>query len=241
MTTSMSLRLVGRYALFVIAAVIGASNTSRAQTFQVIHTFTGGRDGFWPYAGLTLGPGGQLYGAASDFAGPGSVFQMKNKNGVWLFSTLLTFDEDDGAVPLGRPVFGPGGALYGTTYEYGRGGSGCGDEGCGVVYSLRPGRTICQTVSCPWSAVLAYSFTGGQDGGQPFYVDPVFDSEGNLYGTTLEGGSYGLGTVFRLSRANGGWTESVILNFDGGNGYAPLSGVILDNLGNVYGTTENNV
>jgi uncharacterized repeat protein (TIGR03803 family) len=66
----------------------------------------------------------------------------------------------------------------------------------------------------------------------------VFDSAGNLYGTTLEGGAHGLGVVFQLvPRANGGWTEKVLHSFSGPDGAAPQSGVIFDSAGNLYGTT----
>jgi hypothetical protein len=213
------------------------------QNFQVIHTFSGGGDGYQPIAGITIGPGGKLYGTASDYTGPGSVFQMTFKNGSWLFDTIATFDGANGGVPFGRPVFGPGGALFGTTNEFGNGGPLCGsDEGCGVVYSARPPSTFCSTVLCPWSISVPFTFPGTRgDGFQPYYVDPVFDSSGNLYGTTFSGGQGAQGTVFMLTPNNGGWVQTVLLNFNGANGSQPLSGVILDSQGNIYGTTQKNV
>jgi uncharacterized repeat protein (TIGR03803 family) len=220
-----------------------ALQAASAQNFQAIHTFTGGGDGYQPIAGITIGPGGKLYGTASDYTGPGSVFQMTPKNGSWLFSTLATFwGAQNGAIPFGRAVFGPGGTLYGTNSQYGSGGIGCGEPGCGAVYSLRAPATICRAVSCPWTIGGPYNFTGvGGDGDQPYYVDPVFDSLGNLYGTTLGGGAYDLGIVFELTRNNGNWDESVLLSFNGNNGGLPVSGVILDSQGNIYGTTYWNV
>jgi uncharacterized repeat protein (TIGR03803 family) len=83
-----------------------------------------------------------------------------------------------------------------------------------------------------------FAFTGG-DGYGP-YVGLIFDSVGNLYGTTFWGGAYGFGTVFRLSpNENGGWTEKVVNSFnaDGTDGYRPDAGLIFDQAGNLYGTT----
>src|SRR5271165_2696192 len=85
---------------------------------------------------------------------------------------------------------------------------------------------------------VIYSFQGGTDGSGP---EPELfrDAAGNLYGTTAEGGSQQMGTVFELSpKAGGGWTEQVIYSFQGGtDGSSPSSGVIADAAGNLYGET----
>jgi uncharacterized repeat protein (TIGR03803 family) len=144
-------------------------------------------------------------------------------------NNLFTFNGTDGNVPESGVVFGPDGALYGTTTY---GGSG----GVGVVYSLRPAATACKTALCPWTETVLYQFTGGNDGGGPSGL--TCDYAGNLYGTTPGGGAFGGGTVFKLTPSNGGWTESVLYSFSGGNdGAEPDSGVILDQAGNLYGTT----
>ncbi len=84
---------------------------------------------------------------------------------------------------------------------------------------------------------MLYKFTG-PDGDEPLYGNLAFDQAGNLYGTTVGGGTYDLGTVYELTPSNGGWTESVLWSFTGGNdGNQPLSGVIFDSTGNLYGTT----
>jgi uncharacterized repeat protein (TIGR03803 family) len=211
--------------------------SAQAQTFTVIHAFTGGGDGYYPYGGLTLDGAGNLYGTTTDYTGPGTVFKLKRSSGGWVLNTLYTFHFYDGAIPQGRAVLGPNGTLYGTTTEFGSGGSGCGDEGCGVVYNLRPPRTACHSVVCPWTETVLYNFNGYADGGGPNYVDPVFDQGGNLYGTTFLGGSNGVGVVFKLTHSGGGWTESVIHNFTITDGAAPASGMIFDGAGNLYGTT----
>ncbi len=70
------------------------------------------------------------------------------------------------------------------------------------------------------------------------YGDLVFDQAGKIYGTTVNGGSYGGGTVYELTPFGGGWVESVIHSFNGYDGALPFSGVIFDRGGNLYGTTE---
>jgi uncharacterized repeat protein (TIGR03803 family) len=86
-------------------------------------------------------------------------------------------------------------------------------------------------------AVL-YSFANSPDGATPNYVTPVFDKDGNLYGTTAYGGAYGFGTVFELSPSG---TETILhsFNFNGTDGNYPYSGLVLDKKGNLYGTTTN--
>src|SRR5215475_14273245 len=84
---------------------------------------------------------------------------------------------------------------------------------------------------------VTYSFTGGNDGGQPA-AQLIFDSAGNMYGTTVVGGLYGCGTVFELSLSGNTWNETVLYNFDCfSTGKNPYGGVTLDGAGNLYGTT----
>jgi uncharacterized repeat protein (TIGR03803 family) len=87
-------------------------------------------------------------------------------------------------------------------------------------------------------AVL-YSFTGGNDGGNP-YGGLILDGQGNLYGATVYGGTYGYGAVFELSPGpNGQWIETVLhsFNLDGQDGIRPYSSLVMDSAGNLYGTT----
>ena len=106
-----------------------------------------------------------------------------------------------------------------------------------MVYSLSPPATGCKTALCPWTETILYQFTGGSDGSNPG-GNLTFDRAGNLYGTTPYGGAFGQGTVFKLTPSNGGWTESVLHSFTGGSdGEQPNGGVILDEAGNLYGTT----
>jgi uncharacterized repeat protein (TIGR03803 family) len=84
---------------------------------------------------------------------------------------------------------------------------------------------------------VVFNFTGGNDGGEPA-AQLIFDSAGNLYGTTVVGGLYGCGTVFELSLSGNQWNETVLYNFDCyDTGKNPYGGVILDSAGSLYGTT----
>jgi uncharacterized repeat protein (TIGR03803 family) len=117
------------------------------------------------------------------------------------------------------------GNLYGATFDGGSFGYLC-PSGCRVVFKLDA--TAKETV--------LYTFTGGTDGAQPF-AGLIRDGEGNLYGTTNGGGSYGWGTVFKVSDTG---EETVLYSFTGGNdGGNPGAGVISDGEGNLYGTTFN--
>jgi uncharacterized repeat protein (TIGR03803 family) len=139
----------------------------------------------------------------------------------------------DGAFPIGDLIFDTAGNLYGTT---GWGGDlSCNSgNGCGTVFELTPS-------SKGWTETNLYAFQGGNDGQQP-NGGVVFDTAGNLYGTTFYGGAYGGGTVFKLApNSDGSWTESVLYSFCSStncpDGAYPQGGLILDVAGNVYGTT----
>jgi uncharacterized repeat protein (TIGR03803 family) len=137
---------------------------------------------------------------------------------------------NDGSAPIGGVVADQAGNLYGTT---GTGGSytDCSPFGqtCGVVFELTPN-------GGSWTETVLYTFTGGADGGEPL-AGLAIDAQGNLYGTTAIGGTFGNGTVFMLSFASGTWTESVLYSFRGGSdGSYPQAAVTLHN-GSIYGTT----
>jgi uncharacterized repeat protein (TIGR03803 family) len=135
----------------------------------------------------------------------------------------------DGAGSYSTLIFDSSGDLYGTT------GAG-GTANAGTVFELTP-------KSSGWSETVLYSFQGGVDGAFP-NSSLVIDGTGNLYGATNQGGTggcipVGCGTVFELTPpVNGGsWTKSVLYSFqDGADGAYP-NGVILDQYGNLYGTT----
>jgi uncharacterized repeat protein (TIGR03803 family) len=215
--------------VFVLAVV--ASQTAQAQTFNLLHTFTGGSDGGNPSAGVTI-KAGVLYGTTyAGGSGYGAVYQMKHIGSGWTFNPLHDFAGSDGAIPTAPVVFGPDGALYSTT-EFG------GANGKGNVFKLRPSPTACKTALCPWSESVLYSFAGGTDGNQPIGI--VFDQAGNLYGTTSSGGANSNGTAYELTPSGGGWTEGILHSFGSyyPDGLVPYRSVmVFDNAGNLYGTT----
>ncbi|MGO9518641.1 MAG: choice-of-anchor tandem repeat GloVer-containing protein [Candidatus Korobacteraceae bacterium] len=207
------------------------AQSAQAQSLTVIHNFTGGPDGSQPGAGVTLDAAGNIYGTTTGFTGGlGTVFQLKGFHGAWLLNNIVTFNGNNGVNPEGGVVFGPDGALYGTTYL---GGS----ANAGVVFSVKPAATACKSALCPWAETILYQFTGGNDGASPAFNDLTFDSAGNIYGTTSLGGAYGAGTVFKLTPSNGGWTESVLYSFAFGDASYPWGGVVFDRSGSLYGTT----
>ena len=132
------------------------------------------------------------------------------------------------------------GALYGTT-EVGGNVAGC---YCGIAYKLSP-------TPSGYSETVIHDFAGApNDGGIPM-APLITDSSGNLYGTTKLGGNgagvrcgkiqtAGCGTVFRLSPNGSGYTEAILFNFfdEGLSGRSPLGGLVMDQRGVLYGTTE---
>lgn len=148
-------------------------------------------------------------------------------------NVLHSFDITDGEDPYSGVIFDQTGNLYGTTY-YG-GSKDCDHYGCGVVFKLTPNG------DGTWTEQAIYTFTGGTDGSHP-YSTLVFDTAGNLYGTTYGeySGGTGLGTAFRLTPgANGSWQFSLLHTFAGGkDGARPYGLLAIDQSGNLYGSTN---
>ncbi len=225
----------------LIAVTAVATQSAEAQTFTVIHNFTGERDGANPVAGLTIGGSGTLYGTTSQggLGDGGVVFKMTRSAGGWVLNPIYEFArENDGSSPWAGVVIGPNGALYGTT-RFG------GPAGYGTVFEVAPPPRICSRVLCYWNETVLYDFMGGSDGSGPAFGNLAFDQAGSLYGTTQYGGGtgcsgQGCGVAFELAPSQGGqWTESILHSFGSGNdGQYPLGGVIFDMAGNLYGTTS---
>jgi hypothetical protein len=141
-------------------------------------------------------------------------------------------------VPYGQLVLDAAGNLYGTTYVGGNL-NYCNGLGCGTVFKMSP------TSDGEWEETVLHSFTGGQDGGNP-YAGLVSDGKGNFYGTTLRGGdvtgncgALGCGVVFKLApTSTGGWKETLLHTFTGADGEYPYSDLIFDPAGNLYGTAS---
>ena len=233
---------VGLVTMACFLILLMAANAVEAQTFQVLHSFTGGTDGASPSAGLIMDRGGRLYGTASGAEVSGtdaSAFKMAGSGSGWVFYPLYDFSYDNGIDPRAL-TFGPDGNLYGGAGEGGQ--NLCNDgNGCGTIFKLRPPPNACASFLCRWTETVLYSFHGISDGWAPGQV--IFDSAGNLYGTTAFGGTGdcggdGCGTVFKLTPSGSGWTKTVLYNFTtASTGLFPSSGLIFDAAGNLYGTT----
>jgi uncharacterized repeat protein (TIGR03803 family) len=215
-------------------------NTDGSWTESVPYSFcslANCSDGRQPYAGLIFDNAGNLYGTTMSGGGPyddGTAFKLTpSSDGSWKESVLHSFANGvDGQYP-GNLTFDALGNLYGTTWFGGR-------KDRGVVFQLTP------NTDGSWKANVLHNFTGGKDGGLPRGSSLIFDQAGNLYGTTSQGdGSgcdegYGCGVVFKLTpTADGSWKEKVLHRFSGSKGGAvPRGGLILDPVGNLYGTTS---
>ena len=223
--------------VFTLTVVLISS--AQDQTFKVLHNFTGGVDGAYPFTGLSIDTAGNLYGTTfAGAAGYGTVFKLNHSASRWVLTTLYTFaGGKDGAGPYGRVALGQDGTLYGTTVAGGE--ERCnysGWPGCGTVFHLRPSPVAPQSLEAPWNQTVLYRFTGGYDGAAP-QGDVTFDRSGNIYGTTNYGGkSFGLGVVYELTASEGGWTQTVL--------YSPQSyaegayfygGVVFSRTGDLYG------
>ena len=204
-------------------------------TAAIIFSLTPGSDGLQSQGKPIFDGAGNLY-ATMDQNGPngwGTVLQVSpGADGNWNGRVLHAFTGRlDGGTVDGSLALDKSGNLYGTTY-YG------GEFGFGTVFELARGS------DGRWTGKTLYNFTGGSDGANP-YAGPTLDSEGNVYGTAVNGGigfgtfGTGSGTVFELIPNGESWTEKTVYQF-GTNDYDgvnPFGGVVFDTAGNLYGTT----
>ena len=229
----------------------------------VLHNFDG-TDGALPVASLIFDDAGNLYGTAqvggqgdctNTGLGCGVVFELSPGKDGWKYTILYSFvpGKTKGVIPTGGLVIDKAGNLYGTTWAPGVAGGpiyarahnrsrntywGCDQPGCGgTVYELMPTKN-------GWKEKDLYAFTGAADGSSS-QASLIFDSAGNLYGTTPYGGNtgctsgYGCGVVFELAHETKGWKESVLHTFSGGtDGAYPLGSLAFDSTGNLYSTAS---
>jgi uncharacterized repeat protein (TIGR03803 family) len=205
---------------------------------RVLWSFGGDDDGVSPRAGLLADGRGNLYGTTSGGGANGNygtVFELTppaHGQTQWSERVLWSFgNDDDGVAPWNASLIADGrGNLFGTT-EAG------GSNGAGTVFELTPPAPGQKQ----WSERLLWRFGDDDDGG---YLQGglIADGRGNLYGTTVSGGTNGDGTVFELTPPAPGqkqWIERVLWSFgDDDDGVSPIAGLIADGRGNLYGTTE---
>lgn len=256
--------LLGYLGIFLVVLTLpGKAFASGPSQFEVLHSFNNGADGSLPQAPLIADRAGNLYGTTShgggstfcnqgSITGCGTVFMLtapSSPAGKWTEQILYIFTgTEDGSVPFGGLVLDAAGNLYGTTNEGGDlSNVACTNGfsspvGCGVIFELSP-----SSPGQPWTESVLYAFEHS-DGALP-NANLIFDSLGNLYGTTESGGNsssctvgnvFGCGVVFELSPSGQGqpWQESVLYSFEGqSDGSIPQSGLVFDQSGNLFSTT----
>jgi hypothetical protein len=204
------------------------TKTGNGYSYGIIHSFNGSNDGWLIYGGLVMDASGNLYGVAAN--GRASIFELSPSGSGWTETILHTLagDGHEGNGPSSTLLMDQAGNLYGTTVAGGPSGSN------GTAFMLtQTGGT--------WSFSLLTGLPCGncfpQSGGS--YASLSIDSAGNLYGTTRGNGSFGVGSAFKLIPSGGSFSYTSLHDFTGGSdGGAPYSNLVMDNSGNLYGTTS---
>ena len=200
--------------------------------YTTLYSFLGTPDGAGPaFGSLAIGPDNRLYGTTEGGGVFGTVWSAQPAATTcpavscsWKDTVLHRFGNGlDGSQPIGGVVLDADGTVYGTNNLGGTSGNG-------AVFKVTRSGLI-------WNETLIYSFVGGTDA-----VNPVagvsLDASGDVFGTTSFGGANGVGAVYQLVHSQEGYRESVIYNFQGADdGQIAVGGVILDQAGNLYGTT----
>ncbi len=207
-----------------------------AQKMKILYSFpNSGLSGGEPIGNIVMDGHGNLFGT-TEFGGDdneGVLYELSppaKRNRKWMETVLHSFNREiDGGAPQGGLAIDADGNLYGTTF-FG------GPSDCGTVFKVTPAGL----------ETVLYAFTCGADGATP-YSGVALDAQGNLYGTTYQGGDLscqqpgfgpGCGVLFKIT-PNG--NETVLHNFTcGSDGCFPYldNGVVLDGKGNIYGTTS---
>ena len=199
-----------------------------ATTTDVIFSFEED-EGEYADTDLETDSAGNIYGTTvlgGDFGG-GTVFQLSPSPNGWVHTVLYSFTGGaDGGEPYKGVTLDRQGNLYGTAVT---GGSGACEGGCGVVYKLTNNKGT-------WTQTVVHAFTGGNDGSGPGARVTV-DRAGNIYGMAPTGGTFGLGTIYKIRPTpHGNWTFSVIHAFTGGSdGATGSAGRMILRNGHLYG------
>jgi uncharacterized repeat protein (TIGR03803 family) len=191
----------------------------------LLYTFGSIPDGNTPWGGVIMDTAGSLYGTT--FYGgtydDGTVFTL-SPSGTETVLHSFNGSPGDGAYPLSSLIMDKKGNTYGTTEQGGT-------DGYGTVFEL----------TAAGAESVLYNF-GSQpgDGSNTYpYAGLITDKKGNLYGTTLFGGTDNDGIVFEVSKKGSAWKETILHTFTGepGDGQRPFAGLIMDKAGNLYGAT----
>ena len=239
-------------------------NAGSAWTYNIIYNFNDaeGLLGGYPNPGLIPNnpaahglnlTAGALYGTASASFSPGyqsggEVFQLVPpvSGNKWTVKVLYTFpwqggSNEDGFWPVMGVIMDTHGNLFGTTINGGQSSPSCQQPfpwNCGTVYEVTPTSKPSQ-----WTETVIHSFGGPPNDGLLPQSFLSFDSSGALYGVTPRGGNsqncgYGCGTVFKMVKEGGSWTESVVVSFNASDGWWPDDQLNMGADGWFYGTAQ---
>jgi len=212
---------------------------------SILHTFADKNgDGDFPQAGPILDDSGNIYGATTYGGGEptcpantcGTVYELQPVGGAWkehILHRFGSFAGDGEVLSSGEVAMDSKGNLYGSTVQGGA--NLCVDVGCGTIFKLAP---VAASTGTVWIETILYNFVGGAAGLTPG-GSVIVDGAGNLYGTTISGGSpeCQCGVVYELSPKNGGWKYTILHTFTGSDGAQPDANMTFGPDGNLYGTT----
>ncbi len=198
-----------------------------------LHVFNVAAQGAAPAAEVAFNQTGNLYSTTSEGGlgihfpneGYGVVFELTPSGRSWTYSVPYEFPSGGGGGgggPHSGVVIDNAGNLYGSDPEGG-------NNRLGMVYELTPSES-------GWTEKTLFSFSGGSGGEAPEGA-LILDASGNLYGSTVDGGTGGGGTVFELIPSNGSWTLTTLYSFIGTSGCGPIAALAMDGAGSLYGTT----
>lgn len=208
------------------------SKSGSSWSESLLHTFGGTKDGQYPTGNLVIDSSGNLYGTTEGGGSHGNgqetvggtAFKLAPKSGGgWAETVMHNFGaSSDGISPRANLVADSSGNYYGSTF-FG------GTHSAGIVFKLAPSGSS-------WTETTIHNFN--TDGSNPA-AGLIFDSSGNLYGTTVAGGEFGGGIAFKLSRSGNKWSETTLYPFFQGfyDPHLPYSGLVFDKSGNLYGAT----
>lgn len=210
----------------LVAVLLGSASLAIAQTETVVYSF---QPGSLPYSGVVLDAQGNIYGttyaggtSANCTGGCGTLFEITAAGKEIVLHNFR--GGTDGASPVGALWRDAQGNLFGTSF-FGDGLGTC-PTGCGTVFEVTSGG----------HKRVVHRFRGATTDGSSPYSNLIADGDGNLFGTTSAGGSFGRGTIFEITAFG---KEKVLYNFSGGtDGGWPTAGLIRDAKGNFYGTTS---
>jgi len=209
-------------------------------TETVLHSFGSGTDGYGP-SELILSSTGDIYGitqfggtASAGSDNGGTVYRLAYAGGAWTETILYSFPGEflgpNGDLPIGGLAIDHAGNLYGVTQAGGTAGKG-------TVF------TLARAADGTYTERIIHSFNLA-DGNLPNST-PVFDSVGNLYGTTYFGGnvnacpSDGCGVIYQLTKnSDGSWTEAVVRELQKEDGWEAVGPVVFDRVGNLYAAAQ---